>query len=353
VWFETERVGLTAAVDLACDRGFADIAGLLALRLAGFLAVRSYDDDRERTLSAALASARAHGRDEFLIRLLGALFAVRAQRDRYAELPELAAEELAVARRLGDPRGEFLAFTHAGRAARMLGRHVEAIDLLEQALATSRRTETSGIPVANTLHTLAQVHADIGAAERAVALSAKATGIARAAGGIRLVAMHLRVLGITLTEVGRLADARRALTEALEIVRELNDDRGEAWVEHALANLELRDGQWHDASARLDRSLRAQESVGDQEGTAEVLRSLGDLAAARGETAEAVRRLEASLAIWRRLGAHLEQARTLARLARIQAGVHDREVSDILADLGLDRASLRLPPPGDQPCSRR
>ncbi|HEV2783421.1 MAG TPA: BTAD domain-containing putative transcriptional regulator [Actinophytocola sp.] len=347
-WFETERVNLVTAVDQACRIGRADLAGGLALRMAGFLTVRSYDDDRDRTLSQAIPLARSHD-DRLLIRLLGAQFAVRAQRDRYAELPEIIAEELAVARRLGDPRSEFNALTHAGRTARMLGRFADAARWLEEALATARRTGLTGVAISRALHYLASVHTDRGRPEAALPLLEEALEISRAATGARTTAIYLHSYGRCLIEMGRLTDAVRTLDEALATARDIGDDRGAAWVEHAQADLEMRLGTWSSVASRLNSSLQVQEKVGDQEGTAEVLRSLGDLAAVQGRPRDAVTMLQRSLTIWRRLGNRLEQARTLAHLERIHRAGKDRAVcreewEAILADLQLDRACLRLPP---------
>ncbi|HCT75940.1 MAG TPA: SARP family transcriptional regulator, partial [Micromonosporaceae bacterium] len=121
-WLEAERVSLTTAVDQACRAGLAEIAGVLALRLSGFLVLRAHYDDWERTLHAATECVREHGPDEVLSRLLGALFAVSLWRSRSAELPKIAADELALARRLGDPQREVGALANAGWAARLRGR---------------------------------------------------------------------------------------------------------------------------------------------------------------------------------------------------------------------------------------
>lgn len=53
-WFETEWVSLVSAVAQACRIDRADLAAGLAPRMAGFLTVRSYDDDRDRTLGQAI-----------------------------------------------------------------------------------------------------------------------------------------------------------------------------------------------------------------------------------------------------------------------------------------------------------
>ncbi len=353
-WFDVERASLVSAVDEARRLGEAALAGALALRLSGYLSMRSYDDDREHTLREALDCVRGRGLDDLLMRLLGASFAARAQRDRYAELPALAEEQLAVARRLGDRRGEFQALTHAGRAARMLGRYDEAASRLEQALAAARSAGAAPQLVSRALYAFATLHVDRGRSAEALPLLEEAVGIAREEGSARLIAMQLHSYGTRLMEVGRLAEAEQALAEALATTRDIGDDRGTAWLEHAMADLDMRSARWPGAAARLDRSLATMRQVGDQEGIAEVLRSLGDLAAGRGRPADALAPLRQSLAIWRQLGARLEQARTLLRLDRILSVTGDpdgaetcrREGRQVLADLGLslDETSLRLPP---------
>jgi DNA-binding SARP family transcriptional activator/tetratricopeptide (TPR) repeat protein len=351
-WFEIERANLVAAVDQACRSGFTAIAVELALRQAGFLAMRSYDDDREQILAQALRAAREHGADALLVRLLGALFAVRAQRDQYAELPAIAEEQLAVARRLGDRRAEFQALTDAGRAARALGRFAAAADRLDQAIAVAQE---AGLPdglLSRALHSRAVVHTDLAQPELAGPLLAEAVARSRSAGNARTTAIQLRSQAVQLMETGRLEDAGRALDEALEITTTLDDARGRAWVEHAYADLDIRTVQWARAGSRLARSLRAHEDVQDAEGVARVHRSQADLALASGDPAGAVEPLERSLAGWRQLGASLEQARTLARLERVRTALGEpgaaaaaREAyREILRDLGLDEYCLRLPP---------
>jgi tetratricopeptide (TPR) repeat protein len=166
------------------------------------------------------------------------------------------------------------------------------------------------------------------------------------------MAIHLRDYALLLMEVGRLAEAGSALDEALVAVQGLDDDRGLAWVEQALAELDVRLGEWPSARQRLDRSLRVQQRLGDREGEAQVLRSLGNLAMAMAEHPDAVDMYHRSLRWWRELGTKLEQARTLARLERaleVTAGAASaRDARDewrrLLGEMGLDEACLRLPP---------
>ncbi|WP_459709798.1 AfsR/SARP family transcriptional regulator [Actinophytocola sp. KF-1] len=349
-WFEAERVALVSAVNQACRLGDGTLAGTIALRIAGFLALRSYEDDREHTLNTAIVATEAHGHEDMLVRLLGALFAMRSQRDQYGELPAIAAAELAVARRLGDQEREFQALNHAGRAARMLDRFTDAADALDQALELARRGAIQPRLRCRVLNALANLHTDLGEPERAVELIEEAVELGDTVGG-RTMAILLRDYGLALMDVGRHPEAERALEKAYVTARALEDDRGTAWVEQAQADLDIRLGRWADAEARLDRSLRVQQEVGDREGVGEVLRSRGDLEAGRATPAQAVEPLRQSLEIWRALGAALQQARTLARMDLVftalgenaAAEVCRRDCADILAELKLGPRSLRLP----------
>jgi DNA-binding SARP family transcriptional activator len=351
-WFEAERVALVSAVNQACQLGEGALAGMIALRIAGFLALRSHEDDREHTLNTAIVCTKAHGHKDLLVRLLGALFAMRSQRNQYGELPAIAAEELAVARQLGDQDKEFQALNHAGRAARMLDRFAEATAALDQALELARRGVIAPRLRCRVLNALANLHTDLGEPERAVELIEEAVELGRTVGG-RTMAILLRDYSLALMDVGRYAEAERALEKAFVTARALEDDRGMAWIEQAQADLDIRLGRWADAEARLDRSLSVQQEVGDREGLGEVLRSRGDLETGRGAPRDAVEPLRQSLEIWRGLGASLQQARTLARMDLVltalgedaAAAVCRRNCADILAELELGHRSLRLPGP--------
>lgn len=350
-WFEAERASLVSAVDVACRLGDAELAGRLALSLTGFLGMRSYDDDREHTLRQTIACVRDHVSDELLMRLLGELFAVCAQRDRYAELPALATEELQVAQCLRDLHGQFQALTHAGRAARLLGRYHEATSWFEQALAAARHSGAAPELVSRALYAYANLHADCGRPAMALPLLEEAVAIACAEGNVRLFAQQLHRYGNCLREVGRLAEAEHALGEALAATRRIGDGRGSAWVEHALAELDMRSARWRDAAKRLDHSLLVMRDVGDEEGMAEVLRSLGDLSVGQGSLENALDPLHQSLTIWRKLDARLQLARTIMRFNRVLRAVGEfersadfhREGHAILTELGLDENCLGLP----------
>ena len=351
-WLETERRNLTAAVDQACRSDQAEIAGRLALRLSGFLALRAYYDDWEHTLRAATACVRQHGPDDLLLRLLGALCVVCRQRSRNADTAALAAEELSLARRLGDRYREIGALGNAGWAARKLGRLAEALDWLEQAVAACDPQTPSRL-VSRALNGLAMAYREVDQAKRALPLVERALAIERLEASPRIVSICLQNYAATLLDAGRPADAERALVEAMSLTKEIGDEQGSAVVEDMLASVNISRGRWKAAEELLDRSLRSAEKRGDLSAMAEVSSRMGDLATQRGRPREAVPPLRRSLAIWRRLDAPVETARVLARLDRslamlgnsAAAAEHRREWQAIITELQLDESCLRVPPP--------
>lgn len=349
-WLDAERASLTTAVDQACQAGLAGIAGALALRLSGFLALRNYDDDWELTLRTATGCVRAHGQnDDVLIRLMSALFAVSLRRSRNAELPDIAAEELALACRLGDRWAQVSALANAGWAARKRGRLAEAAGWLEQALATCDADTPTRLRT-RAMHGLALVHREAGRPEPALPLAEQALAIERPQGRARITAICLINYAGALFDAGQLAAAEVALAEAREVSGHATDDLRATDIELTHAEIDVRRGRWQAAMSRLDRALALAEAHANHSGTAEVLRVIADVAIGQGKPRKAIEPLRRALAIWRRLDVPLEEARVLARLDRAFVAIGDSataqdyldECERILSGLDLDEACLRL-----------
>jgi tetratricopeptide (TPR) repeat protein len=100
-----------------------------------------------------------------------------------------------------------------------------------------------------------------------------------------------------------------------------------AYVEQALADVDIRQTRWQSAAGRLGRALQAQEKLACADGLAETLRSTGDLAAAQGRWTDAIDWLQRALHMWRDVQEHVETARTLVRLDRAYTAVGDEEAA--------------------------
>ena len=351
-WFEAERRGLVLAVGQACRLGLPDLAGPLALSLAGFLGLRSYHDDWDHTLHQAMCCVREQGADHLLVRLLGALFMARQRRDRYAELPAIAAEQLALARRLGDREEEVRALSHASVAAARRDSFVEAAAWSEQAIAQARHPDVADWLLRDALAYLAFTSMTSGRPARSLTAVEEALDITRRIGDTPRVARHLYHYGMVLIDLERPAEAEPPLTEGLRICQEHGYHHLAAYLEQTLADVDIRRGRLSVAAERLDRARQAHEKIGEGDGLAETFRSAADLAAANGRWPDAIELLRNALEIWRPMPSRLEVARTLARLAHVHARIGDPEAADaarqeyesILADLELDGACLYLPP---------
>jgi DNA-binding SARP family transcriptional activator len=307
-WLEVERGSLTSALEQASAQGHAELAGLLALRMSGFLALRAYDDEREHALQVAAAALRTAGPDDLLLKILQALFAVYAQRARCGEMPALAAEALTLATKLGDHDRTMRALLHAGVAARRLGRLREAAEMLDDAIRESD-PYAPGSALPSLLINRAEVHRDFGEPARALPLAEEALTIRRRQGNRRLQAMNLIIYAYSLIDLDRLDDAVAALTEAHTLTAAIDDELHTAYVEQTLADVAVRRGHWAQARERIGRALPVFAALGNADGIAEAHRTLGELIlASGGDPAAAVRSLRVALATWRQLRAPLDAA---------------------------------------------
>ncbi|WP_431443440.1 NB-ARC domain-containing protein [Actinophytocola sp.] len=349
-WLEAERQTLMSAIEQAASSGRAELAGLageLALRVAGFLTLRAYDDEREQALRVAAGALRVHGPEALLLTVLQALCGVYAQLSRAADMAALATEALALARSVGDHTRVVRALLHAGLATRRLGRLGEAARVLDEALAAVEPSD-SGTVLASLLVNRAETDRDRG--EPALALVERALEIRRAGDNPRMTAQNLIIYAYTLIDTGRLDDAESALDEAATLTESLGDDLHATYVEQTRAEIDIRRGDWPAAAARLADAVPRFEALRNKDGLAETLRSRGELALASDDPASAIEPLRRSLALSRQLSTPLEEARVLARLALAHEALGEpadgprAEYRAILRDLALTDACLRLPP---------
>ncbi len=348
-WFDVERTHLLAAVDRACQLGLPDIAGRLALRLSGYLMLRAYDVDRERIMRTAADCVRGTDHDALLVRLLGALYEACAQRAELDKLADIGAEELAAARRLGEPKGHLRALYHAAFSAKVTGRFTEATALAREGEALSADADDTWL--ASFLLIRGDIHVDLGEPAAGVDLLREAGTYEDESQRSRQRVLYLLSWSTALTEAGQYATAESALAEALGITAEIGDELGTAHVACALTLLDLARGRPSDAEQHLGAALQVVERIGHRTGIALVTRTRGQLDHARGAPGEAIPAYRRSLRIWREIGSPIEVARGLARLECAAAAVgdepaaaeHRREWRAILDQLDLDEPCLRLP----------
>ncbi|MEV6965922.1 helix-turn-helix domain-containing protein [Hamadaea sp. NPDC051192] len=346
-WFDAERGTLVTAVGQAIRLGHADVAGTLALRLAGFLRVRGHRDDHIATLRQALAAVRAGGLDELRLRVAQTLFSALLDHDLDAGMPELTSEMLAAARALGQADLLIRALVQAGLYAKRRGRLGEAIGHYEDALAAC--SDESRM-LATALAALALAYTEAGRPHDALPLSERAVALQRGEGAPVMIALRLLSHAEVLADAGRPADAETALREALALSRATGHDAARAYAEWRLGDLALVRGRWRTADRLIRSAVATFDRLRDAGSTAYGMRSLGDLAMAQGRPQAAITPYQDALATWQRLRLPLEAARMQARLGHAwyaladhgRAAEHRAAGDRILADLGLTERALRL-----------
>jgi DNA-binding SARP family transcriptional activator len=345
-WFEADRRALVHAVERAVALDRPRLAGLLALRVSGFLAMRGYTDDWDHVLRTAVDAVRASDDRQVLLRLLAARFAACLRRDSHDELTVIAEEQRALAHERAD---RVLAFVNASRTANRLNRFREAIEWLERAVPLARHSDVPDEFLHAALTALASNYMYMGRQYESVLLHEEAVR-GRTRTDLR-AALMLYHLGVSRTRTGQHEAAAAALTEARDLIRSLGDARARAYVEQALADVDICLGRLSSAANRLRRARETHARLGRGDGLAEALRSTGDLAAANGRHDEAVAMLEEAITVWRGIGATFEIANTLARLDRLhRAAGHPEaaeacatECRDRLRGMDLDDTSLYVP----------
>ncbi|GAA5030850.1 BTAD domain-containing putative transcriptional regulator [Terrabacter aeriphilus] len=363
-WFESERTNLVGAALTAARLGDPLLAARVALAVGPFLTVRAYDDDRERVLRAALESPTADAErtvdDPLRLQLLGALFAVTAQRRRPADLPAVAAESLAVARRIDDPDAEQRALSQSAWAAMALHRFDEALDgFARTAALAERRGDVQGRALAEARRGV--VLRNVGRAAEGDPLLQAMVTLSRRDGPRRDCSIWLVTRAEGLVDLGRADEAEELLDEALAIALDLRDEVGEAHCRLALARVHAARGALGAADEELASARRQLDPRADDEADLEVLRLELDLAVHRGAWGRAAPLASRLVAGRRRADVPLDLAADLARLAAVAsaaartAGTADpgdtdpeptwREVGAILHDLRLGPEALRLPSP--------
>lgn len=349
-WFEAERATLVTAVDRAVRLGLGDLAAMLALRLAGFLRVRGHRDDQLGTLRQALAAVRRRGPDELRLRVTEALVSALLDHDLDAEMPDLIAEMITLARTPGQPDLLVRARLKAGLYAKRRGRLTEAIGHYRQALAAS--DGTSRLMLSTALASVAMAYTEAGRPREALPLSERAVAIQRLAGAPVMTALRLLTHADVLAELGRTAEAESLLREAVGLSRSAGHEAARAYAELRLGELAVVGGRWRSAEDLIRGAVATFERQRDAGSVACALRALGDLALAQGSPCSAVAPYRRALETWQRLRLPLEVARTQARLDRVWSALGDRRRAAehreacrrILGELGLDERALRSRP---------
>ncbi len=179
---------------------------------------------------------------------------------RYPQARQSAEKALQMGREAGNALLQARAMREIGLAARAVGDFSDARTILEDALQRFRELEETGYEI-HTLCNLSTLHAYVGDFSRSEQLAANALGRCDAANLPYLRRIALGDLGIALTGLGQVSQARDCLLASLEIARQIADRTQEIFCLCHLGWLENHAGQPEEALRYLRDGLALAERL--------------------------------------------------------------------------------------------
>lgn len=229
-WFDTERVGLIAAIRTADGYRRYAMTHELAALLWLYLMTRAAYDDLHEIMPLAADAARRCG-DLFaeadIANLMGTVYGQRAD---YTAARECLTRALELYEQVGDDAGRANVLTNLGIVNRILGDHEQAVGYFELALAEDER-QGEPVPLALSLTSLATIYVDMGRPDDAVEFATRALTLCSThTPGSTDEAAAIETLGLVRAAQGRTDEAIELFTRALVPIRAHGDQVFEAVV---------------------------------------------------------------------------------------------------------------------------
>ncbi|MGV9366587.1 AfsR/SARP family transcriptional regulator [Amycolatopsis sp. NPDC003731] len=299
-WFAAERHTTVAAVSLAAQHGFDDLAWQLASALTPYFDLRGPQDDWHSTHLVALAAARRTGsaRAEAIVqRNLGQYLLYQ---DEYAEARVAFEESKKLFDAVGDAQGVAVALTGLSTILRIEGDDDLALDHCHEALELfAEADDPNGEAVARL--GAGAVWMSRGCYAAARRWITDALELSASIGDRHREAHALKRLGLLFQHQGNLAAAREHVDRAIAIFTDLGDDHCVGYANQNLGELCLHSGDFAHAQLLLVNSLAVHRRNGDRRSEAEVSQLLGELHRALSQPERSRDYSERALAIWREL----------------------------------------------------
>ena len=222
-------------------------------------------------------------------------------------------ECIAIARDLGNRRGEGNALGVLGVVYHRLGDMHKAIECFEEAFRIARETgdrRGQGSAMGN----LGNAFLSLGDLRRAIECYEQQLGVARELGDRLGESNGLGNLGLAYSELGHARQAIDLFEQALAIDREIGNRRGEGADLGNLGNAYRILGDIRRAIEHYELSLRIASEIGNQGGVANVLGNLGNAHVVAGDLHRAIEYYEQSLLLAREMGDRSSECATLANL---------------------------------------
>ncbi len=237
-------------------------------------------------------------------------------RGEYDEVPSVAEDAAALARRAERPDLEAEALMQGGRAHAYKNRHSDARELLHRSLAKARAIGAHR-RAGEALRLLGVVATNLGEMDEGLRLLEAAAEEHRRVRDREGEAMVTGQLGALYLELGRVEEARGPSEKALEVFVEMGHRYREGVMVTNLARIAMEQGRLEDAVDLGLRGLELTEAIEDAEGVVASLHSLGDAHRLSGSSDAARESLERALADGRTHDLGYFVVHTLASLAAL------------------------------------
>jgi tetratricopeptide (TPR) repeat protein len=309
-WYDTERVGIVAAVRQAANAHLDELCWDLAVTAASLFGARSHYDDKRTALQHALAATREAGNrrgEAAVLCELGGLCLDQGDHETAADMLE---RSRTLSDNIGDRHGSAIALWRLGSLDHVLDRWPAAVRRLEAARAAIRGTGDRGCE-ALVLRTLGTTYRRLGRLDLAEVHLTAATAISREIRSDRLLSQSLYRLGELHFDRGDLAAAETAFQTVLGLVCRLGDRAGQAYARYGVGRVLAGTGRRSEAVAVLVDALQDADAVGIRLAEAQILITLAELHRSAGEPDMARARLARAVDICTELraAALLDRAR--------------------------------------------
>ncbi len=342
-WLDAERTTLTTVcTHTAAAQGWPEHITGLASTLYRYLDVGGHYPDAVAIHTHALRAARdACGEAHALINL-GVIY---FRQGRHGQAVEHHQQALALFREIGDQAGEAYALTSLGLVHWRQGRYRRANEHHQQALTLFRELgDQAG--EANTLDNLGLVYWRQGYYPQAAEYLQQALALCREIGHRAGEAHALCDLGLVHRRRGRYGQAIEHHQQALTLFREIGDRSGEAYALEDLGTVYWRQGTYKQADELYQQSLILFRELGDRSGETYALNGVGEILHATNHPEQARAQHTSALTLADQTGDRYQQARAHNGLAHThhatgdpdQARHHWRQALALYTDLGVPEA---------------
>jgi tetratricopeptide (TPR) repeat protein len=317
--------GVSAPRALAyLDKALAHAPGVLKgerrvdvlLRKSQRLDLLGRREEQGRALEEAVRCATESDSRHLTITLHRAAGVLHYRLAEYAEAMEEYTKSRAVARELGDRRGEAVAAGNQGLTLMALGRFDEARAEFEGSLEIAREIGAIRIE-ANTTGNLGNLLSVQGREAEAREYYERWLELANGIGDRQGIANATGNLGLALRAGGRREEARTHLERSRAIAREIGDRQVEGNAAGNLGNLFTDLGQYASALEGFEQCLSICREIGARQGETVTRGALGNVYLALGSYEEARQAHERHLVLAREIGNRLEEGYALHVLGLI------------------------------------